>query len=61
MEFFTNSSLTTPYNPDTNGTSGQPNNSHRFMLGTSAGGACGYHGKISSVGLVSVVYDCCNT
>ena len=59
LRFYTDSALTTPYNPGTNGTSFAPNDSHRFVLGT-AGGSCGYHGIINSIGMVNIVYDCCN-
>ena len=60
LRFYTDATLTTPYNPATNGTSSAPNDSHRFTLGA-AGGNCGYHGIIGSIGHVSIVYDCCNT
>ena len=60
LRFYTDSALTTPYNPATNGTSSAPNDSHRFALGA-AGGQCGYHGIINSIGMVAIVYDCCNT
>ena len=60
LRFYTDATLTTPYNPGTNGTSYAPNDSHRFTLGA-AGGNCGYHGIIGSIGHVSIVYDCCGT
>jgi len=60
LRFYTDSALATPYNPNTNGTSFAPNDSHRFILGA-PGGSCGYHGIINSIGMVAVVYDCCNT
>ena len=59
MRFYTDSALTTSYNPATNGTSSAPNDSHRFVLGA-AGGNCGYHGIIGSLGHVNIIYDCCN-
>ena len=59
MRFYTDQALTQSYNPATNGTSSAPNDSHRFVLGA-AGGSCGYHGIIGSIGHVNIIYDCCN-
>ena len=59
MRFYTDTALTQTYNPNTNGTSNAPDDSHRFVLGA-AGGQCGYHGIIGSIGHVNIIYDCCN-